>query len=68
MRIPNHGRTTRPWAINCWLTAWASFAGMAKPKLLFMRLIRVLTPTTLPSRSTNGPPLLPGLIAASVCR
>jgi len=26
----------------------------------------VFTPTTCPLRSSNGPPLLPGLIAASV--
>ena len=30
--------------------------------------IAVLMPTTLPERSTRGPPELPELIAASVCR
>ena len=29
--------------------------------------IAELTPTTAPVASTNGPPELPGLIAASVC-
>ena len=30
--------------------------------------IAVLMPITSPSRFTSGPPLLPGLMAASVCR
>ena len=45
---------------------------MAKPRPIEPSLpveavrIEELMPTTLPSRSTSGPPLLPGLIAASV--
>ena len=35
------------------------------PELLAMA---VLMPTTSPRKLINGPPLLPGLIAASVCR
>src|SRR6478672_2369109 len=35
--------------------------------LLPVVAIAELTPTTWPARSTNGPPELPGLIAASVC-
>ena len=42
-------------------------AGMAKPRLSAPMKPRELMPTTLPSSVTNGPPLLPGLIAASVC-
>src|SRR5271166_5782773 len=46
-------------------------AGMAKPSPslppLLLRM-KVFRPTTEPVTSTNGPPLLPGLMGASVCR
>jgi hypothetical protein len=41
---------------------------MAKPIPLAPRTIAVLIPTTSPARLTSGPPELPGLIEASVCR
>ena len=68
MRMPSHGRTTRPLPISSALTAWAIFDGMANPRPRFRPLISVFTPMTLPSKSTSGPPLLPGLMEASVCR
>ncbi len=43
--------------------------GIAKPTPALERVevaIAALIPITLPSRSTSGPPELPGLIAASV--
>ena len=52
-------------------TPFAMLEGMAKPmpsEPPLLLSIAVLMPTTLPSRSTSGPPELPGLIVASVCR
>ena len=52
-------------------TPFAMFDGIAKPMPSEppLRLsMAVLMPTTRPSRSTSGPPELPGLIVASVCR
>ena len=43
-------------------------AGMAKPMPCPLAIIAVLIPTTLPCILRRGPPLLPGLIEASVCR
>jgi hypothetical protein len=46
-------------------------AGIAKPSPSLPPLwlmIKVFSPTTAPVTSTNGPPLLPGLMAVSVCR
>ena len=40
--------------------------GTEKPSVFASARIRVLIPTTRPSRSISGPPELPGLIAASV--
>ena len=40
--------------------------GIAKPRPSALAAIAVLTPTTAPMASRSGPPLLPGLIAASV--
>ena len=45
------------------------FTGIAKPMPTFPPLVLVIAafiPITLPSISRSGPPLLPGLIAASV--
>ena len=44
----------------------AMLIGMAKPIPLAFAAIAVLMPMTLPPASRSGPPLLPGLIAASV--
>ena len=44
--------------------------GMAKPMPSFppeLLAIAVFMPITSPRKLTSGPPLLPGLIAASVC-
>ena len=44
------------------------FEGMAKPMPEAPATIAVLIPTTSPCMFTSGPPELPGLIAASVCK
>ena len=44
----------------------ASFTGMAKPISWPWLLMAVFMPITSPCKFTSGPPLLPGLIAASV--
>ena len=68
---PRYARWTLPRVTSCPPTHLARLTGMAKPTpslpplLLWMA---VLMPTTSPSRFTSGPPLLPGLIAASVWR
>ena len=49
----------------------ARFEGMAKPMPTLPPVglwIAVLTPITLPSRLKVGPPELPRLIGASICR
>ena len=66
---PRYDRCSSPFSINWVATAIANWIGIAKPipsltpELL---AIAVLIPTTSPRRFINGPPLLPGLIAASV--
>ena len=40
--------------------------GIAKPMPVESRSTAVLMPMTAPAASSSGPPLLPGLIAASV--
>ena len=42
--------------------------GMAKPMLLAFARMAALMPTTSPFRLRSGPPELPWLMAASVCR
>ena len=44
------------------------FEGMAKPTEFAPEMIAVDMPITRPSRSKIGPPELPWLMAASVCR
>jgi hypothetical protein len=46
--------------------SFAKLMGMANPMPWAKGIIAVLMATILPSKSTSGPPLLPGLIAASV--
>ena len=64
-RTPIVLRSTLPWSRICPTTSLATLIGTAKPRSLPPP--RVLMPTTSPRRLTNGPPELPGLIAASVC-
>ena len=46
----------------------AAEIGVAKPRPSALAEAAVLMPMTLPLASSSGPPLLPGLIAASVWR
>ncbi len=68
---PRNPRSTRPDSLS-WLTmVSAMLEGMAKPMPTLPPLgekIAVLTPITLPLRSNSGPPELPRLIGASICR
>src|SRR5258706_1342214 len=54
-------------AALAWAIRLAALAiGMANPRPSALDAVAVLTPTTWPIASRSGPPLLPGLIAASV--
>ena len=69
-RTPMSPRRTRPDLRICSYTVRAMLLGAAKPSPsapLARAATSVLMPTTRPARSTSGPPLLPGLIEASVC-
>jgi len=62
-------RRTRPVLRICSKTLRTMLLGAAKPRPSLppdRDKIRVLIPTTRPSRSRRGPPLLPGLMLASV--
>ena len=48
------------------MSALAALMGIAKPRPSALPATAVLIPTTAPLASRSGPPLLPGLIAASV--
>jgi len=61
-----HGRSY--WVGPRLNSSKAYLTGNEKPIPSVPRNIAVLTPITWPSRVTNGPPLLPGLIGASVCK
>ncbi len=63
---PIQGRTMRPFDRSSSTMRATAWIGMAKPTPCANGTIAVLTPTTEPERSTRGPPLFPGLIAASV--
>ena len=66
---PSHPRTTFPPLMRSSMTRPAMLMGMANPIPWYppdWETIAVLMPTTSPSRFTSGPPLLPGLMAASV--
>ena len=55
------------WPATAWsMIGRAMLIGIAKPIPLAPAAIAVLIPMTLPPASSSGPPLLPGLIAASV--
>src|SRR4051794_39030958 len=54
---------------SSWVTTLLTvLMSMAKPMLLAPLTPAVLIPTTWPAALTSGPPELPGLMAASVCR
>jgi len=65
---PSQARRTRPSLTSWALTRWARSAGTAKPMPVPRPMIIVLMPRIWPSRPTSGPPELPGLMLASVCR
>ena len=71
MWTPSQPRMTRPWALRSSMTATAVAAGTAKPIPTLPPVgetMDVLTPMTSPRRLTVGPPELPLLIGASICR
>ena len=61
-----YGRASGWPATACSMIGRAMLIGIAKPMPLAFAAIAVLIPMTLPPASRSGPPLLPGLIAASV--
>jgi hypothetical protein len=68
-RAPISPRRTRPVFLICSNTVRTMLLGAAKPSPSLppdCDRIRVLMPTSRPSMSTSGPPLLPGLMEASV--
>src|SRR5438445_10307970 len=71
MRAPIQPRSTFPVALNCSMMGRAKDDGMAKPIPIEPpegEKIAVLMPITSPARLNIGPPELPRLIDASVCR
>ena len=66
--IPIQERVTRPSRSSIGRICWTMAIGMAKPMPCPCALIAVLMPMTRPLVSSSGPPLLPGLIDASVWR
>jgi len=68
-RAPISPRRTRLVALICSYTLRTMLLGAANPMPSLppdCEKIRVLIPITRPSRSSSGPPLLPGLMLASV--
>lgn len=77
---PIFAYTGLPVWISCWATYLAWLIGIAKPRPmepdwpepprppLVDDWIAELMPITAPEESSSGPPELPGLIEASVCR
>ena len=65
--MPSQGRTTLPFFEIWSMILLMVSEGIANPTPWANGIIAVLMPMTLPSRSASGPPLLPGLMAASVC-
>mmetsp|Transcript_33688 Transcript_33688/g.104616 ORF Transcript_33688/g.104616 Transcript_33688/m.104616 type:complete len:277 (+) Transcript_33688:230-1060(+) len=67
--MPKYGCLTWPYRRSCWTTRTTVSTGMAKPtpaKAPDGLAIMVFTPMRQPRALSNGPPLFPGLIAASV--
>ena len=67
-RMPIQSGCSSPKRSRSSTTRCARSAGIAKPIPEAPWMIAVLMPITWPSRLTSGPPELPGLIEASVCR
>jgi hypothetical protein len=67
---PVHTLLTLPYCLNSSITIFAMSAGIANPIPSVVpssaENMKVLIPMTCPLLDTSGPPLLPGLIAASV--
>ncbi len=61
-----YGRASFWPATACSMIGRAMLIGIAKPMPFAFSAIAVLIPMTLPPTSRRGPPLFPGLIAASV--
>ena len=64
--MPNHGCLVVPSLTISLVQVFAELIGIAKPIPWAYGIIAVLIAITLPVTSTRGPPLLPGLIEASV--
>src|SRR5574338_387349 len=68
--MPRYGWEYVPFLIRTGTILLIAFDGIANPtpaKSPVLVLIAVFIPMTLPSKSNNGPPEFPGLIAASTC-
>ena len=65
---PRNPRITRPFFSSCGRICFTTAMGMANPIVFAPPMMAVLTPITSPRRLKSGPPELPGLIDASVCR
>ena len=69
MRTPMPGRGTAPSRIRRGTIQLTASTGTAKPMpeaVPWLERMAVLTPISRPAESNNGPPELPGLMAASV--
>ena len=64
--MPMYGRASASPASAWRMIGRAMLIGIEKPMPVESRAIAVLIPITAPVASRSGPPLLPGLIAASV--
>ncbi len=71
MTTPSQPRSTVPWLCSSVTTSLTRAAGTAKAMPTLPpegEKMAVFMPTTLPSRSKDGPPELPRFTAASICR
>src|SRR5205823_2741061 len=71
LEMPSAGWRYRPLWISSGTTRLTTLIGIANPMPSFppdCDRIALVTPITCPLELNNGPPELPGLIAASVCR
>ena len=68
---PSQPRRISPYCLSWSMTWTALFDGTAKPMPIeppVGEMMAVFTPMTWPSMLNSGPPELPRLMAASVCR
>ena len=63
---PSQPRVTDPLSRSCAMMFFAMLIGIAKPIPCPEEMMAELIPTTSPRALNSGPPLLPGLIEASV--